>query len=318
MNAGLEKMNFRVYKTYRLYDRADMKALVTGGTGFVGSHLIDRLLAARARGHGAGALARQGGGARGARASGWCGATSTTRRRSARRCGDRTWCTTWPRSWRRRTRRVLPGQPRGHGQHRARHGAARALCPPGARELAGRRRAGRARGAPHGGTRRGPVTMYGRSKLAAEQVVRQSHLPWVIARPPAVYGPRDSDNFLQVFKLVRSGFAPVFGDGSQELSMVYAPDLARSLELIGTYAGHRGPRLLHQPSRDRHHPRPRAPHRQAHGPRRARSSPSRSRQRRCCSAPPGRSPHCSATGRSCAPTRRTTSSRPAGPAIPRS
>jgi nucleoside-diphosphate-sugar epimerase len=83
----------------------------------------------------------------------------------------------------------------------------------------------------------GPVTMYGRSKNAAEQVVRQSHLPWVIARPPAVYGPRDADNFLQVFKLVRSGFAPLFGDGSQELSLVYAPDLARSLELIGSTPG---------------------------------------------------------------------------------
>jgi nucleoside-diphosphate-sugar epimerase len=85
-----------------------------------------------------------------------------------------------------------------------------------------------------------PVTMYGRSKNAAEQVVRQSHLPWVIARPPAVYGPRDSDNFLQVFKLVRSGLAPLFGDGSQELSMVYAPDLARSLELIGSTPGIEG------------------------------------------------------------------------------
>src|SRR5687768_3198073 len=36
-----------------------------------------------------------------------------------------------------------------------------------------------------------PVTAYGRSKLAAETVVRDSALPWSIVRPPIVYGPRD-------------------------------------------------------------------------------------------------------------------------------
>ena len=55
MNAGLEKMTFRVYKTYRLYDRSDMKALVTGATGFVGSHLTEAL---RRRGDEVTALAR--------------------------------------------------------------------------------------------------------------------------------------------------------------------------------------------------------------------------------------------------------------------
>lgn len=85
-----------------------------------------------------------------------------------------------------------------------------------------------------------PVTMYGRSKLASEEVVRQSNLPWVISRPPAVYGPRDSDNFLTLFKLARSGFSPVFGDGSQEVSLVYVPDLADALRLMGTTKGIEG------------------------------------------------------------------------------
>lgn len=74
-----------------------------------------------------------------------------------------------------------------------------------------------------------PVTMYGRSKLAAEDAVRASALPWVIVRPPMIYGPRDRDNLIKVFRLARSGIAPVFGDGSQELSAVYAPDLADAL-----------------------------------------------------------------------------------------
>lgn len=73
-----------------------------------------------------------------------------------------------------------------------------------------------------------PVTAYGRSKLAAEQVVRGSALPWTIVRPPTVYGPRDRE-VLKVFRLVRLGVAPVFGDGSQQLSAVHAADLAEAL-----------------------------------------------------------------------------------------
>ena len=90
MNAGLEKMNFRVYKTYRLYDRPAMKAMVTG------RHRLRREAISSTACWRAGdevtALVRspaQGGGPRGARRAGWCGATSTTRRRSARRCAGR-------------------------------------------------------------------------------------------------------------------------------------------------------------------------------------------------------------------------------------
>ena len=77
-----------------------------------------------------------------------------------------------------------------------------------------------------------PVTAYGRSKLAAEQVVRGSTLPWTIVRPPTVYGPRDRE-VLKVFRLVRLGVAPVFGDGSQQLSAVHAADLAQALIAAG-------------------------------------------------------------------------------------
>ena len=73
-----------------------------------------------------------------------------------------------------------------------------------------------------------PVSAYGRSKLAGEGQVRESGLPWTIIRPPMVYGPRDSE-VLKVFRLSRSGIVPVFGDGSQELSAVYGPDLASAL-----------------------------------------------------------------------------------------
>jgi nucleoside-diphosphate-sugar epimerase len=85
------------------------------------------------------------------------------------------------------------------------------------------------RGSPLSGTEPPrPVTAYGRSKLAAEQVVRSSALPWSIVRPPIVYGPRDRE-VLKVFRLAKLGLAPVFGDGQQELSAVHAGDLARAL-----------------------------------------------------------------------------------------
>ena len=83
-----------------------------------------------------------------------------------------------------------------------------------------------------------PVTAYGRSKLAGEQVVKSSRLPWSIVRPPIVYGPRDRE-VLKVFRVARLGIAPVFGDGSQELSAIHAADLATALVAVAqtTYSG---------------------------------------------------------------------------------
>jgi nucleoside-diphosphate-sugar epimerase len=77
-----------------------------------------------------------------------------------------------------------------------------------------------------------PVTAYGRSKLAAEQVVKASPLAWSIVRPPMVYGPRDQE-VLKVFRLARLGLAPVLGDGTQELSAVHGADLADALIAVG-------------------------------------------------------------------------------------
>lgn len=73
-----------------------------------------------------------------------------------------------------------------------------------------------------------PASTYGRSKLAGEEPVRSDcRTEYTILRPPAVYGPRDAE-FLRLFKAVARGFKPVFGDGQQELSFSYVPDLARA------------------------------------------------------------------------------------------
>src|SRR3989454_8180598 len=78
-----------------------------------------------------------------------------------------------------------------------------------------------------------PVSDYGRSKLAAEVLVRAMSFPWTIVRPPIVYGEWDH-GILTAFKLVRVGVVPRFGDGSQELSVIYAGDLAEALIAAGS------------------------------------------------------------------------------------
>lgn len=79
----------------------------------------------------------------------------------------------------------------------------------------------------------GPVTDYGRSKQEGEEAVRATGVPLTIVRPPAVYGPGDRA-FLTLFKLAGRGVFPLLGDGRQELSLVFAEDLARALITAAT------------------------------------------------------------------------------------
>lgn len=84
-----------------------------------------------------------------------------------------------------------------------------------------------------------PVTDYGRSKLAGEELVRAAPFPWTIVRPPVVYGEWDRE-LVRVFRFARRGVAPVVGDGAQELSVIYAGDLADALIAAATAAGTAG------------------------------------------------------------------------------
>jgi nucleoside-diphosphate-sugar epimerase len=73
-----------------------------------------------------------------------------------------------------------------------------------------------------------PVTHYGRSKLAAEQLVRGAakDLPVTVIVPPAIYGPRDRE-MLTFFQSLSNGFFPVLAD-AQKLSVVYGEDAANA------------------------------------------------------------------------------------------
>ncbi len=75
-----------------------------------------------------------------------------------------------------------------------------------------------------------PITDYGRSKLAAERLLFsfRNNVPFTIVRPPAVYGPRDTD-ILNFFKNLKAGFNLTVGKVDQWLSLVYVEDLARGI-----------------------------------------------------------------------------------------
>jgi nucleoside-diphosphate-sugar epimerase len=65
---------------------------------------------------------------------------------------------------------------------------------------------------------------YGWSKARAERVVAASGLDWTIVRPPAVYGPGDRETF-ELFKMARRGLVALPPKG--RFSVLHVDDLAR-------------------------------------------------------------------------------------------
>ncbi|MDP2914576.1 MAG: NAD(P)-dependent oxidoreductase [Candidatus Aminicenantes bacterium] len=79
-----------------------------------------------------------------------------------------------------------------------------------------------------------PVTAYGKSKLRGEEeaLARRDRFPVTILRVGAVYGPRDTD-FLNFFKFLKRGLMPVIGIDPRLVSLCYVKDIVRALELAG-------------------------------------------------------------------------------------
>jgi dihydroflavonol-4-reductase len=73
-----------------------------------------------------------------------------------------------------------------------------------------------------------PVSEYGRSKLAGEIAVRRELPAAVIVRPPIVYGPRDTDVF-EVLRGVSRGVDLRIGRGERWFSAIYVSDLVEGL-----------------------------------------------------------------------------------------
>jgi len=71
---------------------------------------------------------------------------------------------------------------------------------------------------------------YSTSKERAEEVVKNSALPWTILRPAEVYGSGGNDPILSLASdLRRRPFVAILGDGSYRLSPVFAGDVVEAV-----------------------------------------------------------------------------------------
>jgi nucleoside-diphosphate-sugar epimerase len=73
-----------------------------------------------------------------------------------------------------------------------------------------------------------PLTHYGKSKLEGERVVRNLLPDAVIVRPPVVYGPRDTGVF-RLLKSVSQGLVLEIAGGDRWFSSIYVEDLVDGL-----------------------------------------------------------------------------------------
>lgn len=79
-----------------------------------------------------------------------------------------------------------------------------------------------------------PLTSYGKSKRMAEDYLNQNvdKLPITIVRPPAVYGPRDVAT-LPMFKAAKKGIGTLIGFDDKYVSIISSMDLTRGIVEAG-------------------------------------------------------------------------------------
>jgi nucleoside-diphosphate-sugar epimerase len=74
-----------------------------------------------------------------------------------------------------------------------------------------------------------PISLYGRSKLAQEEAVAaQCAVPRIVIRAPIVFGPWDMD-MLDAFRIVNRGIIPLLGRTQRWYSLIYVKDLVRGM-----------------------------------------------------------------------------------------
>lgn len=194
-----------------------MHAVVTGATGFVGSHLVDALLA---RGAGVACIVRKTSNLRWLRdkpvriveeglEAALDGATHVFHVAGVIQAPT---LAEFMRGNSDLTRRVVEAC-RGRGLHRFIHVSSLAAAGP---SLDARPRVEEQPAR--------PISNYGRSKLAGELHTRALDCPVTIVRPPIVYGPRD-EGLLELFKLVAvAGVEPIIG-ARKRYSIIHVDDL---------------------------------------------------------------------------------------------
>jgi dihydroflavonol-4-reductase len=74
-----------------------------------------------------------------------------------------------------------------------------------------------------------PVSLYGKSKLAQEIILREyCPAPYIIIRAPIVFGPGDLD-MLAIFRILSKGVLLALGRNERQDSVIYVKDLVRGM-----------------------------------------------------------------------------------------
>ena len=79
-----------------------------------------------------------------------------------------------------------------------------------------------------------PADYYQRTKYEAEPLVKEyckKGMPTVIVRPAAIYGPGDPERFFMIFRRVKNGRFPMFGNGKTYYHPLYIDNLIDALVL---------------------------------------------------------------------------------------
>ena len=85
-----------------------------------------------------------------------------------------------------------------------------------------------------------PVSVYGESKLAAEEALRERarDLEATVVRPPLVYGPRDKEMLPALFRMAQAGVVVKAGLGEKLYSVIHVDDLC-DLIVLAALCGRR-------------------------------------------------------------------------------
>ncbi|NUN11546.1 SDR family NAD(P)-dependent oxidoreductase [Candidatus Micrarchaeota archaeon] len=76
-----------------------------------------------------------------------------------------------------------------------------------------------------------PSNAYGKSKILAEQLIRESGVPFVFLRITTIYGAGFENGFLPVAKMIKKEKLPLLGSGENLISLVHASDVANAFVL---------------------------------------------------------------------------------------
>lgn len=78
-----------------------------------------------------------------------------------------------------------------------------------------------------------PYDHYGKAKVKAEKIVKEAHgadkIQATVIRPGWIYGPRDNNSYGKLADMMRIGIAIKVGSGENQLSLVYAGNVARAI-----------------------------------------------------------------------------------------